>query len=73
MSTGGGHGICWILADSAPVAAHPRTGAERQNAEENAYQGGAKDVKNELTVTYEYYGPYPEYGPYYWRGFYPPL
>jgi osmotically-inducible protein OsmY len=47
------------------------TYSERQSAEENAYEGGAKDVKNKLTVTYEYYGPY-YYGPYspYYGGFY---
>jgi osmotically-inducible protein OsmY len=39
------------------------TYSERQSAEDNAYEGGAKDVKNKLTVTYRQYGPY-YYGPY---------
>jgi len=39
------------------------TWSERQSAEDNAYEGGAKDVKNKLTVTYRHYGPY-HYGPY---------
>lgn len=32
--------------------------SESNDAEKNAYQGGAKDVRNLLTVTYPYYGPY---------------
>jgi len=32
--------------------------SERRAAEENAYEGGAKKVKNNLTVNYRYYGPY---------------
>jgi osmotically-inducible protein OsmY len=40
------------------------TYSERQSAEDNAYEGGAKDVKNNLTVTYRSYGPH-YYGPYY--------
>jgi osmotically-inducible protein OsmY len=34
------------------------TWAERMTAEENAYDGGAKDVVNHLTVTHHYYGPH---------------
>lgn len=30
----------------------------REDAEKNAYQGGAKDVKNNLAVDYPQYGPY---------------
>jgi osmotically-inducible protein OsmY len=43
------------------------TWAERNAAERNAYEAGAKDVINELTVTYRYDGPeFPYwYGPYY--------
>lgn len=37
------------------------TWGERKAAEDNAYEGGAKDVRNQLVVTYEYYGPH--YGP----------
>jgi osmotically-inducible protein OsmY len=46
------------------------TYSERQSAEDNAYEGGAKDVINDLTVTYNYYGPryYSPYSPY---GYYP--
>jgi osmotically-inducible protein OsmY len=40
------------------------TYSERQSAEDNAYEGGAKDVENNLTVTYRSYGPH-YYGPYY--------
>lgn len=32
--------------------------SERNEAEKNAYQGGAKDVVNNLVVDYRYYGPY---------------
>jgi osmotically-inducible protein OsmY len=32
--------------------------SERRAAEENAYEGGAKKVKNNLTVNHRYYGPY---------------
>jgi osmotically-inducible protein OsmY len=36
--------------------------SEREDAEKNAYQGGAKDVQNDLDVQYDYYGPYsPDY------------
>jgi osmotically-inducible protein OsmY len=44
--------------------------SERQSAEDNAYEGGAKDVRNKLEINYEYYGPtYPGiYGPYYYPG-----
>lgn len=51
--------------------------SESRDAEKNAFQGGAKDVRNHLDVSYEYYGPYgpgyyaspyyrgaPYYGPY---------
>lgn len=39
-------------------------------AEENAYEGGAKDVENNLTVKNRYYGPYYPYN--HWRyPFYP--
>ena len=34
------------------------TWSERKAAEDNAYEGGAKNVINNLTVTYRYYGPY---------------
>jgi len=46
------------------------TYSERQSAEDNAYEGGAKDMKNNLTVTYRYYGRhyYGLYSPY---GYYP--
>lgn len=42
------------------------TWSERQDAEENAYEGGAKDVQNNLSVAYRYYGPSGPsyYGPY---------
>jgi osmotically-inducible protein OsmY len=33
------------------------TYSERQTAEDNAYEGGAKDVSNKLKINYEYYGP----------------
>jgi osmotically-inducible protein OsmY len=32
--------------------------SERYAAEDNAYEGGAKDVHNELTVTHRFNGPY---------------
>jgi osmotically-inducible protein OsmY len=38
------------------------TFSERQSAEDNAYEGGAKDVLNRLSIQYHNYGPY--YGPY---------
>jgi osmotically-inducible protein OsmY len=45
------------------------TYSERQSAEENAYEGGAKEVVNSLRVTYPYRSPY-DYGtfdtPYYY-------
>ncbi len=34
------------------------TWSEREDAEKNAYQGGAKDVRNHLAVDYPQYGPY---------------
>ena len=34
------------------------TWSERKAAEDNAYEGGAKKVVNNLTVTYRSYGPY---------------
>lgn len=37
--------------------------SERMSAEDNAYEGGAKDVKNNLDVQLESYTPY-YYGPY---------
>jgi len=42
--------------------------SESQDAVKNAFQGGAKDVENLLSVDYRYYGPYgPGYygSPYY--------
>ena len=39
------------------------TYSERQSAEDNAFEGGAKDVVNNLMVSYRTYGP-AEYGPY---------
>ena len=36
------------------------TWGERDAAETNAYQGGAKHVQNRLTVIHRMYGPYPE-------------
>lgn len=42
------------------------TWSERHDAEENAYQGGAKSVDNELTVALDYYGPYHDYSTYPW-------
>ena len=46
------------------------TYSERQSAEDNAYEGGARDMKNNLTVTYRYYGRH-YYGPYSPYGYYP--
>lgn len=48
------------------LAGNVETLTERKAAEDNAYEGGAKNVINNLTVTYNYYGPY-YYGiyPYY--------
>jgi osmotically-inducible protein OsmY len=34
------------------------TWGERQAAENDAYKGGAKDVRNQLVVNYEFYGPH---------------
>lgn len=53
------------------------TWSERDVAEKNAWDGGAKDVHNELDVTYHTYGPYrPDrpyhYGPPYWHRPFPP-
>jgi osmotically-inducible protein OsmY len=45
--------------------------SEYDDAEKNAFQGGAKDVVNNLTVNYHYYGPYGPgyyYGSTYYRG-----
>jgi len=39
------------------------TYSERQSAEDNAFEGGAKDVLNKLSIQYHNYGPY-YYGPY---------
>ncbi len=46
------------------LAGTVNTYSERQNAQHNAYEGGAKDVKNDLTVTYRTFGPdyYGQYG-----------
>ncbi len=54
--------------------------SERQDAEKNAFQGGARDVINNLGVDYQYYGPYgpgyygsPTYrGPDYYGPYYEP-
>jgi osmotically-inducible protein OsmY len=46
------------------------TYSESQSAVDNAYQGGAKKVNNELKIDYDYYGPY-HYGPYSPTYFYP--
>ena len=35
--------------------------SEYNAAEENAFEGGAKDVRNKLTVLHPYYGPYNQY------------
>jgi len=40
------------------------TWSERFNAEKCAWEGGAKNVRNDLTVTYRFYGPYPPMWPY---------
>jgi len=40
------------------MAGNVETRSERRAAEENAYEGGAKDVINNLTVTHRYFGPY---------------
>ena len=42
------------------------TWAERQDAEENAYDGGAKHVNNNLVVAHKWYGPRGAYSPYGW-------
>jgi osmotically-inducible protein OsmY len=44
--------------------------SERDDAEKNAFQGGAKDVNNNLAVDYRYYGPYGPgyYGSHYYHG-----
>jgi osmotically-inducible protein OsmY len=42
----------------ATLSGRVDTWGEREAAEDNAYQGGAKDVRNELLVAYEYYGPF---------------
>lgn len=53
------------------------TYSEGQSAVDNAYEGGAKKVENDLDIHYEYYGPYhyspyspPYYYPYYSYGYY---
>lgn len=45
--------------------------SESQSAEDNAYEGGAKDVDNNLTVAREYYGPYRQ-SPYGRYDYFPP-
>ncbi len=40
------------------------TWGERADAEKNAWEGGAKDVRNELTVRYRFHGPLAYYGPF---------
>lgn len=35
--------------------------SEYNTAEENAFEGGAKDVRNKLTVLHPYYGPHNQY------------
>ncbi|MDA3924079.1 MAG: BON domain-containing protein, partial [Kiritimatiellae bacterium] len=44
--------------------------SEHDDAEKNAFQGGAKDVTNNLVVDYRYYGPYGPgyYGSHYYHG-----
>ena len=42
--------------------------SERKAAEDNAYEGGAKNVINNLTVSYRHYGPY--YDRYYYYPYY---
>ena len=46
------------------LSGNVETWSERLNAESCAWQGGAKDVRNELTVSYQHYGPYPFMWPY---------
>ncbi len=41
------------------------TWSERRAAKDNAYEGGAREVINNLTVVHKYYGPYYYYRPYY--------
>ncbi len=53
----------------ATLSGKVETWGERRAAESNAFEGGAKDVKNELTVTHLSYGPY--YGPMWYPPFYP--
>ena len=40
------------------LTGHVGTWSEMEAAEHNAYEGGAKDVRNELTVTFPAYGPH---------------
>ncbi|MDA3971387.1 MAG: BON domain-containing protein [Desulfobulbaceae bacterium] len=50
------------------LAGNVETLSERKAAEDNAYEGGARNVINNLTVTYRYYGPHYDrsyYYPYY--------
>ena len=54
--------------------------SEHDDAEKNAFQGGAKDVTNSLVVDYRCYGPYGlgyygshyYHGPYYYGPYYEP-
>lgn len=45
----------------ATLSGTVETWSERNSAEKNAFDGGAKDVRNNLTVTYRFYGPDPHY------------
>jgi osmotically-inducible protein OsmY len=47
-----------VLNGVVTLTGNVETLSERLAAEENAYEGGAKKVKNNLTVNYRYYGPY---------------
>jgi osmotically-inducible protein OsmY len=53
-----------VLNGVVTLTGNVETWSERKAAEDNAYEGGAKNVINNLTVTYLYYGPY-FYSPYY--------
>ncbi|NQV36284.1 MAG: BON domain-containing protein [Phycisphaeraceae bacterium] len=55
-----------VINGVATLAGSVSTYSERQSAEDNAYEGGAKDVLNNLSVTYK------NYGPYYYNGAYGP-
>ena len=52
-----------VLNGVVTLAGNVGTWSERQAAEDNAYEGGAKNVINNLTMTYRYYGPYYWYYP----------